>query len=237
MSRLKKGFTLIELILGLSIFSVIALVIFSTFFAGLGLMRRSEGQNDVYREARWTFSLMSREFENMVPYDFSNSYDDKNAFVGSDKKTTFLLGTPQGLKVVSYYLVPPESRVIHSVTIGETYSKNVAIQIGDQKGFEIHYLVREEQDFVKYIQEKSEMEAEVIAINIKEGGLRFSYAYLDDPESQNIIWKDQWDESYLPANIRFELEFVTTEKNNKVIMFDRDVVIPHGSWGIVGSDA
>ena len=105
-----KAFTLVELLLGLTIFSVIGLCVYSVFSGGIRLSGASERQGKIYREARLSFSLMAKEIENMLPYDFSNSYQDKNAFLGEEKQITFLIGNDDGLKAVSYYIVFPEGR-------------------------------------------------------------------------------------------------------------------------------
>ncbi len=91
MKKNKNAFTLIELILGLSIFSIISLCLYGVFSGGIQVNRKSKNQNDFYREIRMSFSLMEKELENMVSYGFSAArYEDKSSFMGSDNQISFI---------------------------------------------------------------------------------------------------------------------------------------------------
>ena len=125
MRKINSAFTLIELLLGLSIFSVVSLCLYASFSTGIHLSRRSEKNNKIYREIRWALEQMSLDLENAVFYDFSNSYPGKLSFIGEDEKISFLLPSDEGLKVVSYYHMKPSESKIHQTLIGKTYSKNV----------------------------------------------------------------------------------------------------------------
>ena len=230
----ERGFTLIEILLALSIFSTIALCIYGTFSGGIRLNQKSEQQNEVFREARWTFQGLSLELENMVSYDFTNSYPNKTAFSGSGEKITFISPSDEGLKVVSYYLMEPPREHVHTTVVGETYSKNVSIVTKYEESAFIYYLVREELSFVDYVNDRQAQasDIEIISTNVVENGLRFYYGYLKDEESQETVWQTDWSLGYIPSNIRIEIDFLVNEKKNSVQTLHQDVLVPAGFLGV-----
>lgn len=224
------GFTLIEFLLALSIFAVVAAAIYSTFSGGIRLSRSSQVQNKIYREARWSFEEMSKDLENAIPYDFSGSYPDKRALWGEHRKISFILPTGQGLKVVSYYLEKPEEGSILKTIVGKRHSRNMAVTTQSQSNSRVYYLVKEEMDFVDYLSGglKAKSNIEILSTNVKEDGLTFSYGYLQDEQQKNIDWVGEWPESYIPAAVRVNIDFIPDGENTGAMSFRRDIFIPTG---------
>ena len=54
------GFTIIELLIALSIFAVIAVTLYSTFFAGISVWKRSGDKSGTYQDIRVVFGGMGR---------------------------------------------------------------------------------------------------------------------------------------------------------------------------------
>lgn len=234
MARKKyTGFTLLELLLGLSLFSVIAVCVYSTFWAGMNLSRRSERSGGSYREIHGALELMARDMENAVPYDFSNSYPEKRAFEGGDNKITFMIVSEGGLKAVSYYLVLPEETQIHRIIVGAAHRKNVDMTLRDERARRPYCLVREEREFVDSLEGNSEAggTSEVIATDVQENGLKFSFGYLKEGEDRLSAWKDKWQNPYPPLAVRIEMDFLVEGGDKGAARLDRRVLIPHGSLG------
>ncbi len=227
----QKGFTLIELLLGLTIFSLIITCIYSTLAGGIHLSRRSQQQNDIYREMRWSLNWMSKDLENMVPYNFTNSYPEIFACMGDDKKITFLLPTDDGLKVVSYYLASTQGGSIHKVTIGQTYKKNVSTMTKYEEKYRVDSLVREEFDFADYLQDPAQAkgEIEIVASNVRENGLKYSYGYLEGEKSATVAWKNNWSSNNLPRYVRIDIDFQSAQKPFQLHSLTKDIWIPTGS--------
>ena len=61
-----RGFTLMELLVALSIFSVVVLAIYSTFSVGMTARERGEKASDLYQEARMILDRMATEIRNTV---------------------------------------------------------------------------------------------------------------------------------------------------------------------------
>lgn len=225
-----KAFTLIELLLGLTIFSMIALVIYGTFSGGLLINERSQGQGEVTREARISLELMAKELENMVPYEFSASSAEEIAFKGEENKISFIIPTDNGLKRVSYYLISPEQRQIKTTVMGKTYKKNVSVITKREETSRLKYLVREETDFKSSGSISENTKIEILATHVIEDTLRFSYAYMEDEKSQEITWKNEWNLKDIPLSVRIEINFLKSSKGDLPMV--KDVLIPSGYFGM-----
>ncbi|MCA9408173.1 MAG: prepilin-type N-terminal cleavage/methylation domain-containing protein [Candidatus Omnitrophica bacterium] len=227
-----NGFTLIELLLAISIFSIIGLTVYSVFSSGIRLSEYSEGQGDIYRQARWILDLMSADLEAAVNYDFSSFYAEKSAFLGNKEEIQFLKETTGGLKVIKYFLIVPESSSIHKVIIGKKYKKNVDINLVNSQAESRYFLVREEKSFLDFLTDvnSDKNSLEVIATNFAADGLRFSYGFLDQQDSSESSWRDQWDRKYVPINVYVEMDLIS-ESEEKIIHFEKKVLIPTGFWG------
>ena len=229
--RSTQAFTLIELLLGLAIFSIIALCVYSTFAGGIQLNLRSEQQNEIYREARWSQWLLVKDLENAVPYDFSMSYPDKFAFHGEKNEITLVLSAEDGLRVVRYYLMEPQRDEIHKVVVGETHAKNVAVVTERREALPEYYLMREEKPLIAYLRGASDAntEREIIGTHIKENGLRFSYGYSFLEQPEDYIWQNQWRYNKIPSHVRLEMDFLPAQPDQEAITLTRDIFIPHGT--------
>ena len=223
MRRNLRGFTVIEVLMALTIFSVVALCLFSIFVSGIKLSHRFEKQGNTYRQLRWPFDVMEKDFMNIVFYDFSRSYPDRQAFQGEEDNVTFIVSTGnKGLKVIRYYLETPQKTAINTVILGKTYKKNVDGVIKSEKEQPINYLIREERDFVDYLSDdKSGIHKKIVARDVKEGGLKLNYAFFD-VQNQQLSWGEDWHSGSLPSAIRVEMEVANFQQSS----LKKDFVIP-----------
>jgi len=236
-SKKSKGFTMIELILGLMLFSMISMTLFSVYASGMRLSRDSQKNDSIYREARWTLLLMTNELENIISYTFANSYPEKTSFSGEANQLGFVLPTQDGLKYVSYYLVPESHEYVHKVIVGDTYKKNVDVYLSNTVEDEHFYLIRQESPFIDFLAgEEKEGETEIIATQLKRNGLKLEYGYLENEASTKSSWKGIWNFSGIPMNVRISLQFTNENKskdNNEIedLIFTKEIYIPQGSQG------
>ena len=97
----KRGFTFIELIIAVAIFSVISLVVYSAFYMGIKAWRRSQGERDVQeirlgllkieKELKRTFFFSQAPFngsssEIVFPLTFSDIDKDRMHIISYDVK-------------------------------------------------------------------------------------------------------------------------------------------------------
>lgn len=229
----RAGFTLVEILLGLSIFSIITLTAYSVFYTGIKVSSCVQGQAQVLREVRGILDLMQNEFENMLFYDYSSSYENKTALSGTSDRIEFVLGSGDGLTVVKYYLVAAGYNKVHQVVKGSARSNNVNVLLENKSEQNSYCLIREERNFIDDLAEKfSESGFEIIFENIKkQNGVRFFYGHLDARSSSEIIWEENWHNNYLAPMIRVEVDLVMNQDNEKVVTLIKDIFIPTGNKG------
>jgi len=80
--RNKRGFTLLELLLALTFFSVVMIVISSVFSTGILAWKRGEGESGFYQELRLTLDRMTVEIRSALPYEAT-------PFEGKKEKISF----------------------------------------------------------------------------------------------------------------------------------------------------
>ena len=234
MKKIISGFTLIEALLGILIFSIIASSLYGVFHSGLQINRRSEDVNQIYREIRWSLERMSKDLGNMASYDFSNSDAKKTAFTATDGKISFIIPTEEGLKVVSYFLRDPQEDSIYKVIVGKHSEKNSSVTVRYEEKENLQLLVREEKPFedIFRLADNQKIDEEIFSPNVKTGSLKFSYAYFAGKEDNGkIVWRDHWSGKYIPSGVRIEMTFVKNNKTSEPVTIQKDVFIPIGYLG------
>lgn len=209
--KVLKSFTIIELLIGLTIFSIIAVSLYSTFFSSTSVWKRSEDLNRVYQEARWSLDTMAKELHNTIVLNYKGESEDSFSFNGASDNISFLLATDTGIKRISYFLEE--------------------IKSNDDKI--IFSLKRQELGFIDSLQTQndSEQTEEIFSNLVSEGGLNFSYAFQNEIE-EIIEWKDAWNESKnLPRGIKIALTLVDPRNPNSKIDFSKTIFIPTGMIG------
>ena len=69
----KTGFTLIELLVAIAIFSIIILIIYSSFYAGISTQRKIRNVSGIYQNCRVALDRLSQDLENSFPYSNEDS--------------------------------------------------------------------------------------------------------------------------------------------------------------------
>ncbi len=231
------GFTLIEILLGLTIFSIIAASLYGTFSSGIQLSRRSDDTNRIYREAMLIFDRLSSDLQNMQYYSFDNSYPQLAAFSGESDKITLIIATDKGLKSVSYFLRDPQNDFVYKTIVAKRASRPQAIIVNYEEKDSRELLVREEKSFVDFLQQspESSQDREIFSSRIQEGSLKFSYVYLKKQgETTEVVWQDTWSSHYLPSGVRVTLTFTNSEKSKGPVTLTRDIFAPAGFLGEEG---
>ncbi|MDP8266518.1 MAG: type II secretion system protein [Candidatus Aceula meridiana] len=227
-----KAFTLIEILIALGIFSVVILSLYSSFWAGMKINKRAHQNDNIYRQIALGLEEMAHELEQAASYDFSQSQEDAGAFYGTAGEISFLLPTAEGLKHIRYYLEAEEETSIHRIIVGESYQKNVSFTLTNQSSPSRYALIREENSFVDAMGDSFSSDPEVVTLGIAEEGLQFSYAFLkQEGDGVEIVWKDVWDENYIPAGVKLKVSFLNAENKNGFQEIEKNIYIPTGFWG------
>ncbi len=226
----RNGFSLVEILLGLAIFSIIVVTLYSTFWSGIKVDERAEEKNYTY--ANWALEQMAKELKSASVYNFSFSYPDQKEFIGESDRIAFILPTDEGLKFVEYYLDNEEEIFVRKVIMGKRSKKNISVTQKNMQFDERKILVRQEFDFADYVSgKKINSLTESVCLNVALEGLKFSYAYIETFENESkLVWEDSWIDNYTPAGIKVELSLVGSE-SGEAILVHRNIYIPAGFWG------
>lgn len=229
-----SAFTLIEILLGFLIFSIILVVLYSTFFSGMKIEERSVRDAAAYHQAKMSLDMMGRELEEAVMFNFENFSLERKAFEGSQNKISFLTPGKNGLVRVSYYLEDKDITRVHQTLIGGRYQKNVQATDLTSEAVPPLCLVRSEEPLVDLLVEggNGSQVQEILFDNVRRDSFGISYAYLESAgENPRLVWKNAWANEYIPSGVRFELTIEPFKKADPPLHIKKDVYIPAGFWG------
>lgn len=204
---MKKAFTLIELLIAISIFAVVAVALYSTFFAGISIWRRSSAGGDIYQEVKFTLDDITKDLRNIVYC--TKDEESMYAFSGGAQEITFFT-----LEAPFVREGEPRKELV-KVVYKYDQEKDELIRMRAEKstGFDV---------------EKSEREA--LLKNMKE--LKFEYSYFSGDEDEPYLWQEEWedDEARIPRGVRLTFR-VKTEKEAEPLEFTKTIFVPIGVLG------
>ncbi len=229
-SKKFHGFTLIEVLLGVSLLSFVSLCVYVTFRTGMDIFKRLESQKGIYRQSQLVMNRFAKDIEDAVAYDFTGSYPGHSALEGKSDSIVFVARSQGKLKVVKYSLLVREKGVSKKTILGNSYKRNVTVTQYAQDAPVSFSLIREEVDFIEYISGNFQVSGpeETMAENIIAGGLKFAYAVNSD-KANALAWRAEWKEPALPLAVR--MHFIINDngdKNAQNIDFDKVALMPGG---------
>ena len=230
----KKAFTLIELLLGIGIFALIALTFYGIFSNGLKINSKAEQIEQLSRELRWSLDSLTLDLENMVSYEGYSG--GSGVFEGKPQSLSLALPTESGLKIIRYSLQPPEMEKIFETRIEEHTTKNKQIIVSYDAKDQIEFLVREILPFFSSTETaEARGEPEVLSTHIQPDSLHFKYGYQEKKGDKETTfnWKDEWKDAHFPAAVKVELSFMDPTQSDVPLTVEKNIFIPAGSWGNV----
>src|SRR3989338_11130298 len=229
--ELKKGFTLIEIILGISIFALIALTFYSVFSNGIRINSRANKDEQLYRELRWSLDTLASDLENMVSYEGYN--ENVGPFQGTQQGLSLALPTESGLKLIRYSLDSPDAGKVFETRIGEHTSKNKRIVVNYTEEEKIEFLVRDQTPLLRSAENNKDDEdtPEILSTHVVPGSLKFSYGGEDKKANgeKDFTWKNEWKDVHFPSVVRIELSFVDPDDPGTPLRVQKDIFVPVGS--------
>jgi prepilin-type N-terminal cleavage/methylation domain-containing protein len=177
-----SGFTLIEVVLALTIFALIAAILYGAFSLGHNAMAKSQVNSARNQKQRSIADLLGSYVRSAFPYRES-----------PQEQTIFFDGDSQNLSFVSAYSQGMGGRGMAKIQISMTEGEN-----------ERATLTLEETAPVRIngeVAAAGQTYSIVLEDNIKE----FRLAYLD-PQAEEETWEDRWDgreRRVLPRAVRF----------------------------------
>jgi general secretion pathway protein J len=177
------GFTLLEMILALVIFGMIAAVVYSAFYFGHRAVTSGERAADANQRIRLAEEMLGRQIRSTVYYWAKHDEENVPFFLGASDGMTFVTSAPQsrggtGLAVVTYRFA--EGKLV----------------------------VEERTNFLPDDLYKPPSDARVERAVLLEGFSSFRFEYLP-AEERDLGWADKWDardEDTLPAVVRLTVD-------------------------------
>lgn len=192
------GFTLIEVIVTLTVFGFILLIIFGAFRLGLSAWERGESTREEYQKVRTINQLISRQIKSIVPYKIKTkkAEGDYLAFEGKTDSLKFVSAFPIRNK-------QPEGFVYAIYEFKE----------GEKEGGSL--ILYEQRALNKDFFEETPKEESGVALFEGISKVQFEYYREGDPEKNRTEeWVKEWnakEEKELPKALRL----IITYKNGK----------------------
>ena len=193
-----RGFTLLEVMITLTILSMMLVIIFGAFRLGLSAWQRGDSTKEEYQRFRTASDLMLRQVKSMVPLKIKTEKAEGDYLAFEGKR--------RSLKFVS--ALPVKSRKLE----GLVYAMYEFKDGGSEGGRLVLY---EERALNKDFFEVGPKEDSGVTLLEEVSEVRFEYCRPADPDkSQEEKWEEEWnakEEKALPKAVRVSI----TYKNEK----------------------
>jgi general secretion pathway protein J len=188
------GFTLLELLLAVSIFAMVVVVLFSSFWVGIGSWEKGEQRIEFQQRMRAVSELMFREVSATYPYFLTPSQLDKHTNYAA------FFGESNSLRFVSYANLHRRSSGLSMLEFW--VSEHKGLMLGEAAA-----LAANKEDFDAVPLRSGEH-----ALEICREVRRLQFRYFDRKKDDDPgEWTDRWDpverRGYMPRIIEVTLSF------------------------------
>ena len=221
-----KAFTLIELLLALTIGAIVGLCIYNMFWSAVKLDDRMRRVHDNYMELLMADQGLTHDLENALDLDYSASYPEAKVFDGNPREFSFLTQTAGGIKRVRYY-----SGLYDQGSLTKSMIGRVTNSSHETKGsLPVDFLLRQESSLADWLNETTnDSSVEVLAAGLKKGSFNCQYApaskELNTNGAKGIVYKDSWDDKGLPLAVACSFVLYDPKKPAEGLMFKRDIFL------------
>ncbi len=206
----KKGFTLVELLIAITVLSIIMSVVYKSFTASTEGIKRAEVVDDINSTARVIFLKLMDDI-NSAYFDQYNKNSKNNKFDGVSKRDKELPQDSLSLISLSNLRMTRDAKETDLHEIGYYLKEEYDYQKQEKR----LYLFRREKKTIGVEPEAYELTDEI-------GGIRFSYFGVDGK------WKDNWDSTMgLPKAV--EVEIILFDADKKKRIFKTIIDVPMGN--------
>jgi len=193
---LKKGFTFIELIIAVTIFSIIAVSIYATFHAGIKIWLKTSPMIEANQSLRVFFNTISLDLKNAVAYYDKGQTLSKSGFGQEYEGKINFLGTPEKISFITIINVSDPELGMREEPARVTY-------IYDKANKTIKRLVAAKEEGLDEANSKpSDM---LSGIEEKDFGFEYCYKSMISNSDYEYEWKNEWEEKNIlkiPRGIR-----------------------------------
>jgi prepilin-type N-terminal cleavage/methylation domain-containing protein len=225
-----KGFTLVELLLGLMICAIIGLSIYNMFWSALKFDDKMRRVHDNYMEVLMADQGLAHDLENAVKLDFSASYPEEVIFDGQKTELSFLTQTPRGIKRVRYYSGLPNEDPATRSMIGRVTNPSNKITAYSNGSLPVEFLMRQESSLADWLNETAnDTSTQIVAAGLKKDSFNCRYApFVKDLHTSGaagIVYADTWDDKDLPLAVSCDFTLYDPKKPEEGLMFKRDIFL------------
>jgi general secretion pathway protein J len=208
-----SGFTLLEVIITLTILGFVLLIIFGAFRLGLSAWERGESTREEYQKLRAASQLISRQIKSIVPYKIKTkkAEGDYLAFEGKAHSVRFVSALPIKKR-------QPEGFVYVVYEFKEGGEESGRLILHEQRALN--------KDFFE------ETLKEELKVSLFEGvsSVRFEY-YRKGDSNKNLAegWVEEWstkEEKELPRALKMTLTYKNRKKEGEVLPLTLRISIP-----------
>ena len=205
--REERGFTLVELLVAVSIFSLVMMAVYSTFVTGLMVKKKGNQKLQEMQESRRVLDYMHRDIQSMVGFR-------ENSFQGKNKSFTFFRSLEEN-----------DDRGNHFSTVVQI---KYTVFISDAS--EANVLRRS----VTFFDHDS---TEQIFFFFSNYSYEISFNYAVNTRDAGVQWIEEWDDSSeIPLAIRIQLYLKGQDDQVQLKTYSRVIPIPMASAKFGGSD-
>ena len=202
------AFTVIELLIALSIFSVIAITLYSTFFAGISTWKRSGDNTGIYQNIRVTFDDIARDLKNMIYF----TKDDESAYIFSGTSEQVIFMTLE--EGISEKTEPQRELVRIAYSFDNAKGDIVREIAGISLGFDTR-----------------KAEKEILLKNVED--FKVEYCYFSGDEDDPYLWQEEWsdEEVKTPRGVKITASLKGGKGSKETSKITRIVFISTGVLG------
>lgn len=225
----EDAFSLVELLLGLAIFAIIASSVYNLFWSATKLDDRVRRVHDNYMEVLMAGNSLTRDLENAISLDLANSYPNAKIFDGEKTEMSFLTQTPKGIRRVRYYSGLVDWGSVTKAVIGRVTNPSRGMKF-NKGSLPIEFLLRQESNLADWENETTnDTSVQIVAAGLKKGSFNCRYAPvakdLHTSGVRGIVYKDSWDDKALPLAVSCSFILYDPQSHPADLMFKRDMFL------------
>jgi prepilin-type N-terminal cleavage/methylation domain-containing protein len=211
-----RGFSLVELLLGLAIAAIIGVCVYNMFWSAVKLDDKMRRVHDNYMEVLMADQGLTHDLENAISLDFSSSYPDAVIF--------------DGQKEVRYYSGLLDNNPVAKSMIGRVVNPQNSEMNSTKASLPIEFLIRQESSLSDWLNETTtETSTQIVAVGLKRESFNCVYAPfvkdLHTSGSKGIDYKDSWDDKGLPMAVSCSFILYDSKNPEAGLMFKRDIFL------------
>ena len=223
--RMKKGFTLVEILLAMSITAIIGVTIYNMFWSAVKMDEKMRHVHDDYMEMLMADQSLSHDLENTINLNLIASYPDAVIFDGQKNELSFLTQTPKGIRRVRYYTGFSDQDGVAKSMIGRVVNSS-----NNKKDLPFEFLLRDEKSMADWLNETvNDASTQIVAVGLKKGSFNCRYALfvqnLHTLGAKGIAYQDTWDEKGLPMFVSCRFVLYDPPNIPQGLMFQRDIFL------------